>query len=578
MQNPLQIIAVIIVLISGLISLLYLILIYIHRKQMEGLRDRMKERSEELIFECPRHVTDRRESPERIKSEAEEILKEYKRRKKYEPPPPHTIKRFPDVSLKDKVVLGQRCSLQIAVTQKPTREHLAKHALTFAVPPGAEHIVIDVLVTAEDFEIVNSNFSTLVIPLDGDSEPLLFWMIPQSVGEKKVKVEFFQDSKYVGGVTVRTTVVMSTEKMRVKQVSTQGIVGLEREAFPPDLTILITESKSDKKMKYTFKLHSPANGLFYYTVREELRFSGSPSKWMEGLYQELGALGKDAKPGDITETLNTIGSDLYEKLFPREMKQIWKQKIRGNVKSIMIISDEPWIPWEIIKPWYETDTGDIIEDDFLCESYLLTRWIAGPPPSSCIEISRCALIAPLRYDLPSVQKEVVFLMTNFKNVEEVEPSLSAVRKLLRTGGFHLIHFACHGSFDPEEHEQSIVYLQGNDKLKSRDIAGERRTFGKDRPFVFINACQTAREDFSLVGIGGWANKFVNANASSFLGSFWEVNDELAYRFSKSFYGSLFEGKTIGEAMRDARLEIKGADPTWLAYTLYADPLTKIIFV
>ena len=141
-----------------------------------------------------------------------------------------------------------------------------------------------------------------------------------------------------------------------------------------------------------------------------------------------------------------------------------------------------------------------------------------------------------------------------------------------------MHFACHGSFDPEEHEQSIIYLEGGDKLKSRDIAGERRNFGKDRPFVFINACQTGRADFSLVGIGSWADKFVNAKSSGFLGSSWEVNDGLAYRFSESFYSALRRGDTIGEAMKEARTEIRGEpDPTWLAYTLYADPLARVTF-
>ena len=492
---------------------------------------------------------------------------------------PRTIMRFPDVSLRDKVALGQRCTLRVAVTQRPVREELEGGVMILAVPPRAESIIVDVLVTAEDFEIVGDECRPLVVPLDRDSEPILFQMVPRSTGEKKVKVEFFQEFRYVGGVTTTTTVVMPAEMAGAKQVSTQGVIGLQRDASPPDLTILITESKSDgDQMRYRFKLHSPANGLFYYTVHEELSFSGSPSKWMEGLYRELGALGAEASPEDIAETLSTIGSDLYEKLFPRELKEIWKQRIRGRVRSIMIISDEPWIPWEIIKPFYETEAGDIVEDDFLCSSYLLTRWLAGPSPPSLIEIRRGALIAPVVSKLPNVQQESAFLMRSLGDVEEIEPRLATVRRLLKTGGFQLIHFACHGSFDPEEHEQSVLYLQGRDKLKSRDIAGERRNFGKDRPFVFINACQTARADFSLVGIGSWADKFIKANSSGFLGSSWEVNDELAYRFSRSFYSALLEGKTVGEAMIRARLEIRHEpDPTWLAYTLYADPLAKVIF-
>jgi hypothetical protein len=497
------------------------------------------------------------------------------------PPPttPRTINRYPDISLRDKVALRQRCTLRVGLTREPVKEEFKSLMMAFEVPVGARSVAVDVLVTAEDFEIMGDDYRSMDVPVDGDPDPILFQMVPQSIGEKKVKVEFFQDSRYIGGVTATTTVVAAEEAIGAREVNTQGIVGFEGGAPPPDLTLLITESQFDgDQMRYKFKLHSPNHGLFYHTVGEELTFSGSPSKWMESLYQELGRLGDNARPEDIAETLSTIGSDLYEKLFPKELKEIWEEHIKGKVRSIMIISDEPWIPWEIIKPSYESETGDHVEDDFLCGSYLLTRWIAGQPPPSHITVSHGALIAPIATDLPNVAREVTFLTTELRNVEEIEPRLARVRRLLKSGGYHLLHFACHGSFDPEEHEQSVVYLEGDDKLKSRDIAGERRNFGKDRPFVFINACQTARADFSLVGIGSWADKFINANSSGFLGSSWEVNDRLAYRFSEAFYSALRRGVTIGEAMREARNAIRGeADPTWLAYTLYADPLARVTF-
>lgn len=488
-----------------------------------------------------------------------------------------TITRYPDVSLQDKVALGQRCALRVAVSQLPKTAESEPHEMLISVPFEEEATTVDVLVSAQDFEISGDALRPLFVPVQGDSDPILFHLVPQSVGDKKVKVEFFQDSRYIGGVTANTTVVTPEEMDGASRVQTEGALGFERGAAPPDLTLLITESVSNgDQMRYTFRLHSPANGLYYYLVGEELRFSGAPSRWMEGLYQELGTLGAEASPADIEETLSTIGADLYEKLFPRELKEIWTERIKDKVKSIMIISDEPWIPWEIVKPFYETDTGEIQEDDFLCGKYMLTRWIAGPPPPSQIRIGQGALIAPVVDELPNVEREVSFLKSSLGVVKDIEPRLLEVRNLLKTGGYQLIHFACHGSFDPEEHEQSVVYLQDGDKLKSRDIAGARRNFGRDRPFVFLNACQTARADFSLVGIGSWADKFVNARAGGFLGSSWEVDDELAYRFSRAFYSGLLEGKTLGEAMLGARLEArKELDPTWLAYTLYADPLARV---
>ncbi len=516
-------------------------------------------------------------APSRGKSHKEKSKSKNEGFSALHPPQPHTITRFPDVSMRDKVVLNVPCTLRIAVTKKPVRKEVESKGMI--IEALEEDTSIDVLVTAEGFKIRGRDYRPLVVPAEEDSIPIVFEMVPISLGEKKVKVEFFQKSRYIGGLTARTIVVMPAEEIGARHVEIEGIIGIERSALSPDLTILITESKSDNDhMKYTFRLHAPKQGLFYYLIREELSFSGSPSKWVEGLCEELGKLGRNADPEDINETLITIGTDLYEKLFPSELKQIWETHIRGKIRSIIILSDEPWIPWEVIKPYYKSDTGEYIEDGFLCEDYSLTRWIAGTTPPSFIKISQGVLIAPVVSELPNVKREIDFLKTSFTNTKEINPTLSIVRKLLKEGGFHLMHFACHGSFDPEEHEQSIVYLQGNDILRSRDISGERRNFGKDKPFVFINACETANADFSLVGIGSWAYKFITAHSSGFLGSSWEVNDRLACLFSISFYDGLRRGKTLGDAMRDARLKIRSIpDPTWLAYALYADPNAKMIF-
>lgn len=58
----------------------------------------------------------------------------------------------------------------------------------------------------------------------------------------------------------------------------------------------------------------------------------------------------------------------------------------------------------------------------------------------------------------------------------------------------------------------------------------------------------------------------------------EVDDELAYRFSVSFYEFLREGKTLAEAAQLSRLAISEApSSTWLAYTLYGDPMATVDF-
>jgi CHAT domain-containing protein len=100
--------------------------------------------------------------------------------------------------------------------------------------------------------------------------------------------------------------------------------------------------------------------------------------------------------------------------------------------------------------------------------------------------------------------------------------------------------------------------------------------GVPRPFVFINACQVGRAGMALTGIGGWARRFLEAGASAFVGAYWSVYDEPAYKFAKELYAKLLGGTPIGEAVRESRNAIRTkGDATWLAYTVFADPLAVV---
>ena len=100
-----------------------------------------------------------------------------------------------------------------------------------------------------------------------------------------------------------------------------------------------------------------------------------------------------------------------------------------------------------------------------------------------------------------------------------------------------------------------------------------------RPLIFVNACHAGERGFGLTRLGGWAERFIAAGASTFVGSLWEINDDLAARFAVEFYNRFFglAGHTrqpLGQAFREARLVLKDLDPanpTWLAYVLYGNP-------
>jgi CHAT domain-containing protein len=117
-------------------------------------------------------------------------------------------------------------------------------------------------------------------------------------------------------------------------------------------------------------------------------------------------------------------------------------------------------------------------------------------------------------------------------------------------------------------------LESNEPISAYDITG-LKNLGKSNPIVFFNACQAGKGGMGLTGLNGWPKQFIDNNASAFIGAYWSIHDESAMKFAISFYRLLSTGMTIGQAFRQARLAIKEeGNPTWLAYTLYADPFAR----
>lgn len=322
---------------------------------------------------------------------------------------------------------------------------------------------------------------------------------------------------------------------------------------------------------------------------------------MKSVYEELGHLAKNiSRTGtpinldpqnpefynqqeEDEYTLNDVGNNLWDELIPKDLKiEYWKFK--ENVKSFLITSDEPWIPWEIIKPY---DPNLDLEDSFWCEQFAISRWLAGDGLGNgladTLPSESIIIVPPNNSDLPNATKEINFL-NSLKNLNSSISSVKAINKRvelrqyldLKSIEFSILHFACHGMFDRNLPNDSTINL-GNNSLRPRII---KVIFKQDRPIVFINACHSGRVGFSFTKIGGWARKFVEANVGVFIGAMWEVNDELACQFAETFYTALIQDNlTVAEAFQKSRKVIRDLAPynsTWLAYSLYAKPEAIII--
>ncbi len=354
--------------------------------------------------------------------------------------------------------------------------------------------------------------------------------------------------------------------------------------MPPDLEIRIRVLPANSSSRLTYYLrgcgfsdHEVAGPEIKMPLQS---FAEAELKTLESLHNKSD-YGRDRLLlEEIPYELECLGNALYEALFTPDMRSIYRD-IRERVRTILIISDEPVIPWELLKP---------VDDDFLCIRFQLTRWLPGPAsPTSLVHVERMAFIglaANAAQHLPMVEQErdlLTKLAQRHLGIEDISPSsatFAEVLSLLKNGSADLLHFASHGDFASESPNQSEIKLEDRRlrPIHIPDATGSGADEG--RPLVFLNACRTARLGWSLTGLAGWAKAWVSRyKCGALLAPQWIVKDKLAFEFARIFYQEMEAGRTLGEAVQLARKGVKELDPrpTWLAYAVYGHPNARFHF-
>jgi len=492
-----------------------------------------------------------------------------------------SLTRYPALEYPREVVLGTRTSLTV-VLELQQRE--PQSVAVFVADTAPQPPVLEVVLRARAFDIEHSNTQLLEVSRDGDCD-VRFVLVPRQPGEHELRVDFYQHGRRIGTARHTARVVEQAAALPVRS-RLEALEPLEigaAGAVAPDLELCVQADRNDQQVLY-FSLHSTVEDVdLHHTDAGSVRLHGSPLQKMQQVYDQLSRYAGQAPSGQNERLLQLaelerIGRNLWDELVSDELKAgywLWKDRIR----SLLITSDEPWIPWEIVKPYRWDDQNRLVDEPFWCEKFCISRWLSGPGPADRVPMQLLRPVAPAASNLASVHEELQFL----RSINQLNRGVSAdepfsqrgpVLELFSSGRFNVLHIAAHGGFNALQPDDSRIMLDGGE-LRPADIFAR---FGgaRPRPLVFINACHGARLEHAFTGLGGWADRLVrNAKVGAFIGTAWEVNDRLALLFAQAFYEALLrDGKTLGESFLLARLRIRDAEPsnsTWLAYVLYADP-------
>jgi hypothetical protein len=513
--------------------------------------------------------------------------------------PFHTFVDFPA----EVTVFDERIPLVVQLTLEAQPDSLVDETVLvgFTAPAAVEQVLV--VCDAQDFEHERGGNTRLIEVVQArDSQLAVFLLTPKkdvAPGAKRISLDFYHRSRLAGSAAFETVVKDRPPLPQPeKKASSLTLFGIEQRlllespvAEMPDFVLRITLGAGARRdaQRLSFTLDSP-KGLLGYRHKPvgEITLADDPRRFLETKIIDLSMKARKSvrnrKPGEtesFIQDIAKIGWDLFEQLFPSQLKEEWpKVQAAGapGTLSLLLISDEPWIPWELVNT--PDKDGKYHLDGFLCQQFRMARWLAGPGLPDQLGLDTMQLIAPTKTDLPSIKKEISY----FASVGATTPAVRIAKDLIETADqveqamseqrARVYHFSCHGEFEPGDPDSSGLILSG-EPLKPSDIVGPTlKGIRANRPLIFLNACSSAEADFGLSRIGGWAERFVSAGATAFVGSLWEVNDVLAAEFAIAFYRQLLAGKPLGEAFYLARQVIKqqdAANPTWLAYVLYAHP-------
>jgi RNA polymerase sigma factor (TIGR02999 family) len=562
--------------------------------------------------------------------------------------PDVATRRGVDISFPTSVLVGQPYLLRIRLVpdEADSRSGLASgrpHPFAgdwqmtflgafFASPTGTgppPSIEVVVSVVAENLEVDGTGRAELITPPQGCSNTVQFSLRGLEVGPGRVMIDFAQGGRPIGSVDL-TPEVIATTAAEVRSGPPQSCASALTLQLatrpippPPDVVIKVLEHRlAGRAGRLQFFLSSTHRALSDLPVLDgdlgTLDLRAEVADWVGDQLREVGAVAEqpDITAEETERILARIGCNLFRQLLPPQLQTLcWTFRERG-VRAMMVLSDEPHIPWELIKPYRDNpQTGDFEEDEFWGHSYALTHWLRGRPPVQRLSFNRICTLAA-KGDRPqlgqpstvrdmapgvpasgsvgiiSTEGPAVPLMPIDEEMEvlrSLESSGSRVRSIparrrellgvLEQGEFDLLHLITHGDFvGPCKADASALQVEDGAllvaELSPRMAAALRRA----APLIFFNSCHTARIGFSLTRLGAWGAEFVQSGCGGFVGTLWPVTDTAALAFAKAFYREMCQGLPIGQAMLSARRCVRDRypnDPTWLAYCCFADPMARV---
>jgi DNA-binding NarL/FixJ family response regulator len=452
---------------------------------------------------------------------------------------------------------------------------------------STQRLLLEVVARA-NVEVVGTSRVEITIPAEGEPKLVLFDVRATNLGVGEVWVVARQQQVPLATLVVKPRIVSQALMNTLSPViDSREVVPAATEPRPLNLLRIIEQRHGDAVV-YRYDLEASNLDLLHAFASRPIQ--QPRDQYVRSLFRRIEeywiSSAQDVEA--FHEQLRAFGGELLDELVPVELQRIlWRH--RDELTHILVLSTEPFIPWELVHLKDPDSRGLPDETRFLAQMGLVRwQWGSWPPESLPLRPGRTRYIIPEypdpRYQLLATRNERRFLEEQFGAVA-VPPHHREVLDILRASDtFDLLHFAGHGVATGDDIADAQLLLEGRrensqyliEPLRASIVAQNFRGAQDNRPIVILNACQVGRLGYQLTSIGGFATAFVEGGAGAFVGSLWSVGDTPAHIFVQALYRALKAGWPMAPAAVKARKAARrSGDASWLAYTVYAHPHARL---
>ena len=299
-----------------------------------------------------------------------------------------------------------------------------------------------------------------------------------------------------------------------------------------DVLVVVRNPSGDLK-NFQVEVHTNLLKPDEYTPGPiEWTFSDITSEVVYGMFSQFEEEGKSSV--QRLDSLNGAGNELWDKAPANFVDLYWKLIDRKQpAKTIAIVSEEPYVPWELMAPYRHVDSLPVFRDLPLGAEFTIARWTTNEmitaPQTVPLTQSRVVVPRYTRDPLKHAEEEVAVVLASVRG-ERIDPAdFDGLNKNIGVAKASLLHFACHGvgNLTDSAGKRGTRGSGGEARRKRSDArfpGGARQCLlphlFRQRPLVFLNACEVGQPAPALNGIGGLAQAFINLGDIRRFGRDW----------------------------------------------------------